>query len=558
MSNSQFFYQKAILGLFSFIFFSISTLNGQENGDNAFAFVLNKNSSTWNFRSRTLIESNHPKYLTAYTVYQTLVNARGDMRLPAPDFVMSKNETYVAWMDANKVLIGLEEKSYDVCMGFGADSLNALAALLAHEITHYYEKHDWSRHFISENNPSDLGKKIQSIEEGIKHEAQADYLGGFLAVSSGFQVAGIMPRLLDSLYKAYLLPDTLAGYPSLEDRKAMSISTQNKLVELQYAFEMSNFLTVLGCYEAAEQYQHFLLHEFQSREIYNNAGVLTILSAFKAQDNGAFDYFYPFELDPQTRLSNRRKGGRLKSAPLLQKSVEYFTKAKELDPTYTPAYLNLACVYAIINEIDDAQYFLKKAEKLLKNQNDDKIQGDIWVVKGILSCLEGDTLAALNLFEKAQKIGNELGRLNRDKLKNSTKNTNIINVQKALTSLEIIDSMSLDRFLVDLNVAQVLDITKGKSTLGIKKLNNSIIYVHLSDYDQQTIVVQAIDLENNVKTSQNVGRGTKQTEVLDKYKTPSKTIETKNGQYWIYYSEQIGFLFDENNEVFSWFTFRIK
>lgn len=45
-------------------------------------------------------------------------------------------------MDPDKIQIGLEEKAYDICISFGADSLNALAALLGHELVHYFEKHD--------------------------------------------------------------------------------------------------------------------------------------------------------------------------------------------------------------------------------------------------------------------------------------------------------------------------------------------------------------------------------------------------------------------------------
>jgi tetratricopeptide (TPR) repeat protein len=539
-----------------FLFCTSIALQSQSNGEVAFAFVQNKSGNTKNYRSKALISIDNPKYQTANTVYQALVHARGDMRLPAPDFVMSKNDNYVAWMDASRVLIGLEEKSYDVCMGFGADSLNALAALLAHEITHYYEKHDWTRHFITEQNGSDLGKKLLNIEEGIKHEAQADYLGGFLAVSSGFPIAGLMPRLLDSLYASYHLPDTLAGYPSLKERKTMSESTQSKLNELEYAFKMANYLTILGYYEAAEKYQHFLLTEFQSREIYNNAGVLAVVSALSGQDNGAGSFYFPMEIDPVSRLSSNKKGMRLKNSALLQKAADYFLKAKELDPTYAPAYLNLACVYALTEQMDDAHYFLKKAEKLGKKQNDQQTKSDILVVQGILSCMEHDTIVALKLFGKAHAQGNELGALNAEKLLNTAKKPVLSPKNAPKSEIEKMDSVSLDRFLVDLNVGQVLDIEKGKSTLGIKKLTNSMIFVHLSDEEQQTVLVQISNEKSTEKTHLGVGRGTKQKEVLSTYNSPSKTIQTNNGQYWVYFSEQIGFQFDENNEVMSWFVFR--
>jgi tetratricopeptide (TPR) repeat protein len=540
-----------------FFLCTIFSLKSQSNGEAAFAFVQNK-TNTKNARTKAMLTDDNPKYLTALSVYNTLIHARGDLRLPAPAFVMSKNENYVAWMDATKVLIGLEEKSFDVCMGFGADSLNALAALLAHEITHYYEKHDWTQHFITEQNGSDLGKKLLGIKEGIKHEAQADYLGGFLAISSGFPISDLMPRLLDSLYSSYHLPDTLLGYPSLKERKAMSEATQSKLKELQYAFEISNFLAILGCYEAAATYQHFLLNEFQSREIYNNAGVLSVISALESQDNDLSSYYFPLEIDPVSRLSSNKKGNQLQNNSLLQKATDYFLKAKELDPNYATANLNLACVYALQEQMDEAHYFIKKAEKLSKKQNDQATKSNILVVRGIISCIEKDTLAALKFFEKARNQGNELAILNEEKLLNSAKKPTFPAKNTSNKNIEKIDSVSLDRFLIELNVAQVLDIEKGKTTLGIKKLNNSMIFVHLSEEEQQTVVIQTTHEKSAEKTQLGVGFGTKQKEILATYQEPSKKIQTNNGQYWVYFSAQIGFQFDENNEVINWFTFRMK
>jgi tetratricopeptide (TPR) repeat protein len=350
----------------------------------------------------------------------------------------------------------------------------------------------------------------------------------------------------------------LMGYPSLAERKAMSENTQSKLNNLQYAFEMSNYLTILGCYEAAETYQHFLLKEFQSREIYNNAGVLSVISSLNARDGNATDYYFPFELDPISRLANNKKAMPLKTAALLQKAADYFIKAKELDPNYAPAYLNLASVYTLTSQYDDAHYFLKKAEILSKKQDNKKMQSDILVVKGILSCLEGDTLAALDLFKNAYMIGNQCGLLNLAKLNNKIENIYQSPKNQAITNIEKIDSVSLDVLLLDINVAQVIDIEKGKATLGIKTLPNSKILVNMSESEQQTVLLQVINEKSDTKTHQNIGIGTKQADILAAYQNPSKRIETNAGQYWIYFSEQIGFQFDENFKVLTWFTFRIK
>src|SRR5690349_3723993 len=113
----------------------------QKSSGQVFAFIQQEAGSNNNGQVTAW------KYTVANKVFGELLRARGDFRMQAPTLVMNKRERYVAWMDPDQVQIGLEEKAYDICATFGKDSLNALAALLAHELTHYYEKHDWSRHF---------------------------------------------------------------------------------------------------------------------------------------------------------------------------------------------------------------------------------------------------------------------------------------------------------------------------------------------------------------------------------------------------------------------------
>lgn len=91
------------------------------------------------------------KLSVAQKVFDDLLRARGDFRLQKPTLIVNRKEGDVASFIPDKVQIILDEKAYDVCVSFGKDSLNALAALLAHELIHYYENHDWNRHFAREN-----------------------------------------------------------------------------------------------------------------------------------------------------------------------------------------------------------------------------------------------------------------------------------------------------------------------------------------------------------------------------------------------------------------------
>ncbi|HRF37556.1 MAG TPA: hypothetical protein PK198_02115, partial [Saprospiraceae bacterium] len=107
----------------------------------------------------------------------------------------------------------------------------------------------------------------------------ADYMGGVLAFSAGYDVYGVMPRLLEQIYRSYGLPDTLKGYPSLPERVAVSQDAMRRLLDLQTVFETARYLSILENYESAAQYHRYILQDFQSREIYNNAGVNLALAA---------------------------------------------------------------------------------------------------------------------------------------------------------------------------------------------------------------------------------------------------------------------------------------
>ncbi|MFN4253896.1 MAG: hypothetical protein ACK4Q5_02680 [Saprospiraceae bacterium] len=531
----------------------------ETTGHVAFAFLLSGLAGDGDRPSPSALPKDNPKYRTAKRVYDDLVHARGDLRLPPPEFFMNRRQNYVAWMDADKVLIGLEEKAYDVCASFGADSLNALAALLGHEITHYYEKHDWTRHFSAENSGSALGQQIERIEEGIKHEAQADYFGGYLATSAGYQVHGIMPRLLDALYKAYGLGEHITGYPSLPERKAMSCNSQAKLHSFEAAFEMANLLTVLGEYQEAAAYHRLILREFQSREIYNNAGVLAMLAALRLSENSRTPLFFPLELDPLSRFGNNRKSATAANpAELMTDAESYFSKAAALDPDYAPAFLNLGCVHAYLGNLDDAAYYARKAMRLSQQQNRTDLQADVNLLLGIIAHSTGNIADAKHYFEIAHGMGSPLGSANLDLLegKNPIAGQSLANADTP--PLETIDELSLERFAHELVVDRTVELESGRASFGVKKMPHSCVYVHMADKGKQLRIVQATQEDYPGHTARGIALGATKAEVEAIYGQSSQYIHAATGQFLVYFPAQIAFRFDANGRLAGWFTFRIK
>ena len=189
---------------------------------------------------------NHlPEYKRILSIYEKLVEAKGDRRMPVPQLNLRSEEAHVASMDYRKVDISLEKKAYDVAEKYGDE---AIAFLLAHELTHYYEKHGWRSDYADAVSDLETGKILTSLNDKILNEVQADVLGGYLAYSAGFGIFEKVNLLFNDLYKSYGMKDKLIGYPSKNDRISLAERNQKQIVKLSNVFEMAGLLTIVGKY----------------------------------------------------------------------------------------------------------------------------------------------------------------------------------------------------------------------------------------------------------------------------------------------------------------------
>ncbi|MBK9723170.1 MAG: hypothetical protein IPO78_16425 [Saprospiraceae bacterium] len=158
-------------------------------------------------------------------IYNKLVNARGDFRYPVPKLFLRKEVSRVASIDYNKLEIVIEEKAYKTCLQYG-DA--AIAFLLGHELTHYYEKHAWRNNFAYAYSDLQIGQEMEKFHDQTANETEADYLGGFLAYSAGYGMFEKADSIIIQLYKEYKLSDQLKGYPSLQDRIELAKEVQKR------------------------------------------------------------------------------------------------------------------------------------------------------------------------------------------------------------------------------------------------------------------------------------------------------------------------------------------
>lgn len=519
---------------------------------NIFAFVEDPNGVPGE-----VLQDNY-KVRTARAIFENLVRTRGDFGQKEPAFVMNNRRQNIAWMDAQGREVGLEEKAYEVCQQFGPDSLNALAILLAHELTHYYEKHDWNRSFAQSNRNISATRYISSLDESIKQETQADYVGGFLAFSAGYNVYDIMPRLLPKLYEAYGLPPVLPGYPSLEDRIKMSRNASNQLRRLVGVYETAQMLTVLGEYRAAADYYTYILEDFHSREISNNIGTNLCLAALTYFNTSEMPYVLPLEVDANARLNSLKNvdAQRIEIRErMLREALKAFDRAIHLDPNYIPAHLNTAVTYILLGQWEDAAYWLRRTKQLppFAPSTDNHFFENLQVLEGIMAALQGEAQQASDIFSTLAAQDFFLAQLNLDILQEKT--PPLVVVGEGRAEAVVMDGIQLNRFLAAPLPMEEVKLSE-QIICGSKTLAGSDIWLHYANDGKEYTVVQWAKPHSSDRTLSGLGIGSTAEDVRQHYGSPSRQVNTTKGLLWVYPGAQLLFSLDAKGRANGWGSYR--
>lgn len=286
----------------------------------------------------------------------------------------------IAVIDVKDGSILLDPKTYLIARSLGKDSLNALAFILGHELGHYIHQHGIINHHVESTAPqavqinSDAMNQTMAVEfqdkveesNKVYNEAEADFEGAFLGYLAGYQPSRAGKKLLSKIYNdpGMNLNDAGPGYPTLAQRLEIISKTEREITELTPYFDLANYLMSIGQYQDAIPYLEKVLEKFQSREIYNNIGVLQILESLRIFEEPPIDYKVPLTLDANFRAPHPdfvdededgivdllSPDGWIQLDPCeisaLQKKMQetsiYFKKAIGLDQNYAPALLNLS------------------------------------------------------------------------------------------------------------------------------------------------------------------------------------------------------------------------
>jgi len=541
-----------------FFFLGISSLCAQ---DRSFA-TLPLAQKPDPVRSAEMYGKETPQYIKVLSVYNRLVQARGDFRYPVPVFALLKEVNRMAAMDFVKHEIILEEKAYQVCSSFGDQSDAAIAMLLAHELTHYYEKHGWRKGFVEDNMDLDIGLRLDSLTDYAAKETEADYLGGFLLYSAGYGLFDKGPEVLEKLYQAYNMPvEKSEKYPSLSDRQAMGRRSAEKLAQLVEVFEMANLLTAIGNYTEAYAFYYHVLMVYQSREIYNNLGVTAVLDAMQYFSPAALKYRFPVELD-LTSTATRNVGSAPNPDSLLRQALLHFDAAISLDPQYAPAYLNKACAYALLKDYTRARFYAAVEAKqagLKYNYPKTALGADVLI--GILEALEGEEGKAQATFKAAASAGSSLAADNLRISLGKQIETEVA-THGAPDKPERIDEKALARIAAEENVdpSQTIALTNHQyfhqnSLLG----PNSRLFVSENSFTKRTTYFHLTSAGYAGKTARQIGIGDDRTAIVAVYGDPGHTIETPRGEIMVYKkNKKMIFILNTSGKLERWGNYLVE
>jgi tetratricopeptide (TPR) repeat protein len=336
--------------------------------------------------------------IMAHEVFQKTLAAADKRPGPQPALYLLDEDGYPWARSLADGSILLTRGAIDVCLKTSSvkKAEARLAFVIGHELSHQVNGDFWHFFFYQgTHRPTDgkgagkddgllseLVKIAQKSDSVLSKELKADQYGALYASLAGYDVRAIIESGSDffAQWAAATSPALLEGrsatHPEREQRIAAVELALVRVAEKIEIFEKGVASYQRGGYALAKHYFEEFLSVFQSREAYNNLGLVYFQMASK--EYGLFTgepeklFSISLVIDTQTRAmptkdrSHRRmmltgEDHHTKYKRYSDTAEGYFIEASRRDHTYAPAHNNLACVYfmgrqfaAAVGELDKA------------------------------------------------------------------------------------------------------------------------------------------------------------------------------------------------------------
>lgn len=492
------------------------------------------------------------------SIYSNIATAMGLVDRPAVE-IDPFGRSSVAAMHYQKHQIVVDQQFVALCWRqFPTRAEDAMAFVLGHELAHYKFQHQWGEEFASSYAITDIAKEVGATQASLKAlpmwETQADQVGGIFAYLAGYQPGDIAGPLLTAIYDTYGFPTHMEGYPSLQDRKAIAAANDQQIANWIKIYETGNYATLAGAYEVADYcFSHVIQEGFSSREVLNNHAVALTQQALLGLDDEQVRFAYPIELDLETRITTNKRGA---AAPelLLARARQRLMQATWVDPAYATSWLNLACVQSLLGELDDAQFYARKALTIASSQGKKSTAANAKVAIGIIAALQGDNKAAQQWWKEANKMGASLAEINMTLLKEGLDEFPVsTNPSTGPPSIPI-DGINLPAewgqqpFLPD-------PILHGMRNLYVcVDLPSSDMYF-FQIKDSKGWVFHATRPNYTKPLLEDIRKGTMADQLQAKWGAPRHLLATAQGEVWHYADKALLVQLDSDRKVTGWITY---
>lgn len=339
------------------------------------------------FSCLSLAQSSNTKKQVQF-VFDKLISVYGSAKSAPKCLVIKKAKFPVlpaSYSTKNGPTIQIDEALYKVCQTFGKDSLNALAIVMSHELTHYYNDHTFCSDYAFANFKSNTPLKSKigqaSSSARIEKESEADIKGFFYAAAAGFEPHGLQGLLIGKIYTAYKLSDEQKGYPTKKERIAIANNAEKIAAQLYEYFKNGLIAIENKRYDEAIELFTKANSQVPFRENWNNIGIANTRKALILKENSEDEklfsqkFLYPLEVENKSRLNKdvtrSLDDNSDEMLQLLKVAQKDFQEAIRLDPNFTKGYINLACVYDLLGNPNAAIGTIKDLKPIEQQKSTD-------------------------------------------------------------------------------------------------------------------------------------------------------------------------------------------
>lgn len=486
----------------------------------------------------------------------------GNDKKAAPRLVLKATDTGTQINQANHQII-IDPDLLTVCAGFGKQRNQALAFVLGQAV-YFYAK----------------GQAFPLMPSGFQRiSAKSRFLKGdkkgiIYAYVAGYPMLSLYPNLLKKIYQHY----GKATDPFLSYRLSQGKTLSKALQKFFLVFQAANYLLMADKGLAAHECYEYILREYKSKEIYNNAGANLLQMMMKDDAYRMFEY--PVVLDLSTHLIyNTTKSFEQRVTKELQsKMLSYFQLALQKDNVYLPTHLNVLSFYALKFKFSGINQHLRKVEQLAQKQKSPLLR-QAQILKAIVAYYTQQKAAGQAMLEamvsqdpnKAKDIAYYnllvMKEVSSDQLGEVFKRQE--NAQVLARHEKIAG--------IDLRIpnAQEANYKDGSATAQIKLIMKQGIGVYLDtlyNNAQQAIATKTVFVHRGkvhyfLQTLPNYGRKTavgkfglgshlKQIQAKDKYGLASSALVGRAGnRFEVYAERKIAFEVDKKGRLLSWLLY---